>query len=146
MTAIRQLVEALVSIKRLEDFFAIKEIPDYSRTKPKHDLPKDSAVSFKDVTANWSNATEKDVIQNVSFTIKPGTLVAVIGRVGAGKSSLLHIILKEIPLKSGNLEINGELSFASQSSFIFNATIRQNILFGQDYDEDRYGKFKNKIL
>lgn len=73
---------------------------------------------------------------NVDFT--SGKLIGVIGSIGAGKSSLLQVLLHELPLKSGSLIINGSTSYASQEPWIFPATVRQNILFGQEYDRDRY--------
>lgn len=71
--------------------------------------------------------------------MEPGHLCAVIGPVGSGKSSLLNIILKELIPESGDVIVNGILSYAPQEPWLFAASVRQNILFGLPYDRDRYG-------
>lgn len=74
----------------------------------------------------------------------PGQLLAVIGPVGGGKSSLLHTILQELPLIEGTLEVKGEISYASQEPWLFAGTVRQNILFGLPMDKVRYNNVVNK--
>ena len=60
------------------------------------------------------------------------------GPVGSGKSSLLSGILGEMHKMSGIIHLNGKISYAPQTVFIQNATLRNNILFTNDYDEDLY--------
>lgn len=60
------------------------------------------------------------------------------GPVGSGKSSLLHVLLREFPVESGTINLNGTLSYSCQEPWVFAGTVRQNILFGQDMDRDRY--------
>lgn len=52
--------------------------------------------------------------------------------------SIIQVILRELPVISGNVEINGVISYASQEPWLFAASIRQNILFGLPYDKERY--------
>lgn len=54
------------------------------------------------------------------------------------KSSLLMTILGELPVSEGIKKVHGRVGYASQQAWIFNATVKENILFGQDFDEDRY--------
>lgn len=54
------------------------------------------------------------------------------------KSSLLMTILGELPVSEGIKKVYGRVGYASQQAWIFNATVKENILFGQDFDEDRY--------
>lgn len=77
-------------------------------------------------------------LDNLNIGFLRGKLVGIIGPVGSGKSSLLHVILRELSLQSGSLEIDGTISYASQEPWVFAASVRQNILFGEDYDRDRY--------
>ena len=65
-------------------------------------------------------------------------LLAVVGRVGAGKSSLLQCLLGELKLLDGSIEMKGRVSYASQEAWIFSATLRENILFGKPYDQEKY--------
>ncbi len=90
------------------------------------------------MSASWSNDPKRKTLDNVNLKLKAGKLCGVIGQVGAGKSSLLHLLLGELPVGSGNVIINGDLSYASQESFIFNTSVRNNILFGLPYDKERY--------
>lgn len=60
------------------------------------------------------------------------------------QSSLLNAILRELPVKSGNLSVNGVVSYASQEPWLFSGSIRQNILFGTDFNLHRYQKVIDK--
>lgn len=77
-------------------------------------------------------------LNNLSIDFPKGKLIGVIGPVGAGKSSLLQVILGELPLESGSLSINGSISYANQEPWVFAASVRQNILFGEKYNRERY--------
>ncbi|KAG3137207.1 ABC transporter C family member 7, partial [Phytophthora cactorum] len=79
-------------------------------------------------------------LEGVNLEIERGALVMVVGRVGAGKSSLMNAILGEMPRTSGVLEIGGRVAYVSQDTWIRNATLRGNILFEQDYDPERYAQ------
>ena len=84
---------------------------------------------------------EKVVLSQISLVINPGEFVAVIGPVGSGKSSLLLSIMGELSLTSGKFRGDNSLAYTgSLDSWLFNGTIRENIIFGQDYNEDWYIK------
>lgn len=63
---------------------------------------------------------------------------AIIGPVGSGKSTILHTILQELEIDRGELIINGVISYSAQEPWLFEGTVRQNILFTEEYDENRY--------
>lgn len=80
----------------------------------------------------------KTVIKDLSFSIKKGELVMVVGQVGAGKTSLLTGLLGELHLVSGSLKVNGSFAYAGQEPWVFSGTIRENIVMGQTMDEEFY--------
>lgn len=61
-------------------------------------------------------------------------------KVGSGKGSILNAILGEMPITDGKVMIKGQISYASQEPWVFPGTLRQNVLFGQDMDPERYFK------
>ncbi|ETN09437.1 hypothetical protein PPTG_11833 [Phytophthora nicotianae INRA-310] len=77
-------------------------------------------------------------LRGVNLEIESGSLVMIVGTVGAGKSSLINAILGGMPRTTGVLEIGGRVAYVSQDTWIRNATLRDNILFEQDYDAERY--------
>ena len=79
-------------------------------------------------------------LHDISLSIPQGTLVGVVGRVGSGKSSLLAALIGEMKRVGGSAFVRGTASYAPQSSWIQNATVRDNILFGLEYDEAKYRK------
>ena len=100
--------------------------------------PETWAVKLENVTAKWEPSQSEKTLQNLNFEIEAGKLYMIIGMVGAGKSSLLSTILKEITITEGTIRVKGGLSYAGQESWVFGASVRQNILFGQPYDRQRY--------
>ncbi|KAG0255528.1 hypothetical protein DFQ27_006214 [Actinomortierella ambigua] len=78
------------------------------------------------------------VLHNISISIKRGSLTAVVGRVGEGKSSLVGALLGEMHKYGGSVHSYGSLAYVAQSAWIRNDTVRNNILFGHEYDKERY--------
>ncbi|KAG7295682.1 hypothetical protein JYU34_021965 [Plutella xylostella] len=101
-------------------------------------------VSFKNYTAYWGSgdkpgeAGKVPALKDINLEIKPATLTTVVGTVGAGKSSLLLGLLRELAPASGLLTVGGGLAYAPQEPWLFEGTVRQNILFGLELDLRRY--------
>lgn len=76
-------------------------------------------------------------IKNIELIIESKKLCSIIGTVGAGKSTILQVILGELELDCGYLNVNGTISYAPQEPWLFEGTIRQNIVFIDEYDEER---------
>lgn len=98
----------------------------------------EKGIQFENASAAWSlNEKNKRGVFDINAVIKPG-LCAIIGQVGSGKSCLLNVLLGELSLDDGTVTINGSISFASQEPWLFEGTVRDNILFVDEYDEQRY--------
>lgn len=97
-------------------------------------------IVLKNATAVWtlSDDEKSHGIFNVDMEVKPGLVCAIVGSVGAGKSTLLNVILGELELDDGSITVNGKLSYASQEPWLFEGTIRSNIVFVEEFDEKRY--------
>uniref|UniRef100_A0A4W2EE42 Multidrug resistance-associated protein 4 n=1 Tax=Bos indicus x Bos taurus TaxID=30522 RepID=A0A4W2EE42_BOBOX len=134
--AIEKVSEAVVSINRIKDFLLLEEIPLHDHQL----LPSDgeTIVDVQDLTAFWDKESGTPALKGLSFTVRPGELLAVVGPVGAGKSSLLSALLGELSLIQGNVNVHGRIAYVSQQPWVFPGTVRSNILFGKKYEEDRY--------
>ena len=80
-------------------------------------------------------------LMNMSFKIRKGQLVAVVGSVGSGKSSFLNAIMGELNKKAeGSLNSVGSIAYCAQQPWIFNETMRENVLFGREYEEKLFDR------
>ncbi|KAF7965153.1 hypothetical protein HWV62_45382, partial [Athelia sp. TMB] len=77
-------------------------------------------------------------VQVPEMVVPRGSLVAIVGPVGSGKSSLLQGLIGEMRRDAGRVTFGGSVSYCPQTAWIQNATLRNNVIFGQPFDEDRY--------
>ncbi|XP_015109904.1 multidrug resistance-associated protein 4 [Diachasma alloeum] len=127
--------EAAVTIKRLQNFLLLEENhPLAIETSP----IETTSIKMKEVTASWNEDSIVNTLHNINVTVTCGTLTAVVGPVGSGKSSLLQLILGELHASHGHVSVGGSVSYASQEPWLFAGSVRNNIVFGQPYDELRY--------
>uniref|UniRef100_H2YL84 Uncharacterized protein n=1 Tax=Ciona savignyi TaxID=51511 RepID=H2YL84_CIOSA len=138
--AVEKLSESLISLKRIQNYLMLDEIEDH-----RHKLPpksyQDCGVELNDFTAWWTEASANmATLQDITLKVEPGQLLAVIGPVGSGKSSFLNAILRELPASSGTAKVVGQVTYAGQVPWVFSGSIRENILFGEAYDEKRYNE------
>ncbi|PQE04057.1 metal resistance YCF1 protein [Rutstroemia sp. NJR-2017a BVV2] len=80
----------------------------------------------------------EDVLKNITFDAESGRSYCLIGRIGMGKSSLCKAILEEMIITQGSVEKYGSVAYAAQKPWIFNGTIKDNIVFGSAWDPDFY--------
>ncbi|KAH8232502.1 hypothetical protein KR032_008347 [Drosophila birchii] len=120
-----------------------------SNGKPQHNRLRDydpeapkKCVVLKNVSASWDTCDghANCAIEDFSTDIPDQTLTAVVGPVGAGKSSFLNVLLGEVGIDKGEAMVHGKVSYASQEPWVFEGTIRDNIVFVEDYNERRYKK------
>jgi len=72
--------------------------------------------------------------------LEPGLLLGIVGAVGSGKTSFLSAILGEAQILKGSLKVGGRFAYVPQTPWVQHATVRDNILFGLEYNKERYGK------
>ncbi|KAL0269547.1 UNVERIFIED_CONTAM: hypothetical protein PYX00_007245 [Menopon gallinae] len=143
-----EAAESLVALKRLTKYMMYEENTDKSDVAKQYKIRKDSGqesenfgeISLKEAKAQWHTSQQDATLQNISLEIKNGSLTAVVGPVGCGKSSLLHALLGELPFKEGKVSITGRISYASQEPWVFAASVRQNIIFGLPFNRARYAE------
>uniref|UniRef100_A0A8C0EZ03 Multidrug resistance-associated protein 1 n=1 Tax=Bubo bubo TaxID=30461 RepID=A0A8C0EZ03_BUBBB len=75
---------------------------------------------------------------SINFTVPEGSLVAVVGQVGCGKSSLLSALLGEMDKKEGYVVVKGSVAYVPQQAWVQNATLEDNVIFGREMNESRY--------
>ncbi|XP_075146932.1 putative multidrug resistance-associated protein lethal(2)03659 [Haematobia irritans] len=109
-----------------------------------HATLSEAGIIISKVKAKWDPSATEYTLDDVNLRVQPGTLVAIIGTVGSGKSSLIQSILGELKPECGSIKVNGTFSYASQEPWLFTGTVRQNILFGQPFDRRRYNSVVKK--
>ncbi|KAG8452189.1 hypothetical protein GDO86_004109 [Hymenochirus boettgeri] len=80
----------------------------------------------------------RPVLHNINFTLKKGKLIGICGSVGSGKSSLILSILGQMTLLEGSVKVSDRVAYAAQQAWIFNASLRENILFGEKFTKEKY--------
>ncbi|XP_005352384.1 canalicular multispecific organic anion transporter 1 [Microtus ochrogaster] len=131
---ISSMLQASVSIERLEKYLGGE---DLDTSAIRHVSNFDKAVQFSEASFTWDRDLDP-TIRDVNLDIKPGQLVAVVGTVGSGKSSLVSAMLGEMENVHGHITIKGTTAYVPQQSWIQNGTIKDNILFGSEFNEKKY--------
>ncbi|WVQ72250.1 hypothetical protein IAR50_001799 [Cryptococcus sp. DSM 104548] len=150
--ALSSLTDAQNAMERLSEVFEAPDRAEDTVIDPSIGV----AIRTRDVSFSWSklNAAdareekekgEKEKSLDVPFSIPDleleipwGKIVAIVGPVGSGKSSILQGLIGEMPRLEGSVTFGGRLAYCQQSAWIQNATLRDNITFGQPWDEERY--------
>ncbi|KAI9333150.1 P-loop containing nucleoside triphosphate hydrolase protein [Zopfochytrium polystomum] len=83
-------------------------------------------------------STDRPTLRNITLRVPKGSLVAVVGTVGSGKSSLLNAITGEMKKLQGTVTVGGKVGYVPQTAWIQNATLKENILFGNKFNRERY--------
>ncbi|CAH1274300.1 ABCC1 [Branchiostoma lanceolatum] len=131
---ITSMVQARVSLQRLENFLGHDELDP--NNVDRHVL-RGPPIAMEDATFSWGK-TEDPILKDINFAVPDGSLVAVVGQVGAGKSSLLSALLGEMEKQQGYVAVRGSTAYVPQQAWIQNATLRDNILFGKHLNNCQY--------
>lgn len=127
-------MNALVSANRIEDFLMLEEVQESNSIMDTSNIS--SAIEVQNGDFKWNE--DKELLQDINLKIPKGSLVSVIGEVGAGKSSLLNALFGDMKKSNGEVFVNGSISYCNQNPWILNQSVKDNILFGNEYDEKRY--------
>ena len=133
---IREIINAYVSMNRLANFLKIKINKSSNITKK---VDKKYAIKIEDAKIGTNN--DNILITIDKLKIKKNESCVIIGETGSGKSCLIKSLIDRlIILSKKEFNIDGTISYASQTPFIINATLKENILFYSEYDEERYNQ------
>ncbi|XP_032208471.1 multidrug resistance-associated protein 1-like isoform X6 [Mustela erminea] len=131
---ISAVVQTRVSLDRLEDFLNTEELhPQNIETN----YIGDHAIGFTNASFSWDK-TGVPVLKNLNIKIPEGALVAVVGPVGSGKSSVLSAILGEMEKLTGVVQRKGSVAYVAQQAWIQNCILQENILFGSIMQKQFY--------
>lgn len=138
---ITSIVEASVAVGRLTSFLTAEEIqPNAITVKPAPEQMGEETVIVRNATFSWNRHQNKNALTDIEYTAYKGELSCIVGRVGSGKSSFLQSILGDLWKVEGEVEVRGTIAYASQQTWILNATVKENIVFGYRYDSEFYEK------
>lgn len=145
------VIESFNALKRIQHFLLAEEIDRSCIAYHRHEVADTGyAISVQNGNFYWDKETEGPQSENdnvlnlidINFSIRKGEMVAIMGDIGSGKSSLVYSLLGEMKFKDGltkpRVVVNGAMSLVTQKPWIVNDTVRNNILFGKDYDRRRY--------
>ena len=138
--------------QRLMEYGKLKEEGEYEVRE--FEVPR-GEVQFKGVSMKYREHLDY-VLQDLTFTIPPGTKVGIVGRTGAGKSSILQALFRMVPISTGEILIDGvdvssiglhdlrkQLSVIPQTPFIFHGTARENLdPFKERTDEELWSALR----
>jgi ATP-binding cassette subfamily B protein len=138
--------EVVISVERLDDVFSAQ--PEESPQKPLLVLPRlRGDVQFENVTFRYDDEQERNTLQNISFDVKAGQTIAIVGRSGSGKSTLVSMLQGLYHPNSGRIwmdehdirhaspqSLRSQLGVVPQECFLFSGTILENItLYRPDF-------------
>ncbi|KAG0210936.1 Multidrug resistance-associated protein 1 [Mortierella sp. NVP41] len=156
-------IGVLVATRRIQEFLLKEEVDDNdivrSESLPRD--PLDPVISIKHASFSWASPSDPTsqldpdeqsallsiqdspnltlpTLQSIQLTVRQGSLTAVVGRVGHGKSSLLSAIIGDMYKLEGQVTLSGRVAYVPQQAWICNATLKDNVLFGNEYDEAKY--------
>nr|XP_020828093.1 multidrug resistance-associated protein 6 isoform X6 [Phascolarctos cinereus] len=128
--SINTIFQAWISLGRLAAFLQLEEVKPRAINKSPIG---EECISVQDGTFAWSQESSP-CLQRINLAVPRGSLVAVIGSVGSGKSSLLSALLGELSKLEGYVNIKGSVAYVPQEAWIQNASVKENVCFGQSLD------------
>uniref|UniRef100_A0A2K5U2M2 ABC-type glutathione-S-conjugate transporter n=1 Tax=Macaca fascicularis TaxID=9541 RepID=A0A2K5U2M2_MACFA len=132
---ISNLTQASVSLKRIQQFLTQDELdPQCVERKT---ISPGYAITIHSGTFTWAQDLPP-TLHSLDIQVPKGALVAVVGPVGCGKSSLVSALLGEMEKLEGKVHMKGSVAYVPQQAWIQNCTLQENVLFGQALNPKRY--------
>lgn len=141
------ITKSVASANRIEAVLEI--LPEEDGSITELDTDCEYAVEFDNVSLRYKNGGA-DAVSDITFRVRKGTTVGIIGGTGSGKSSLVNLIPAFYPVSSGSVRVFGEnvndidrgtlrrcVSVVAQGASLFRGTIRENLLWGNDNADDK---------
>ncbi|KAG0272417.1 Multidrug resistance-associated protein 1 [Linnemannia exigua] len=136
--AVKSTSGARLALRRLDDFLTqpeVEPLKEYSVSEG-----GDTAIELIDGEFTWDGDDNGPALQDINLKVKRGEVVAIVGDVGSGKSSFVAALLGQIRQTGSGpkLKLYGKSSYVPQEAWLNNLTLRENIVFGKDFEEERY--------
>uniref|UniRef100_A0A8D1H6G2 Multidrug resistance-associated protein 1 n=1 Tax=Sus scrofa TaxID=9823 RepID=A0A8D1H6G2_PIG len=132
---ISNLAQTSVSLKRIQHFLSQDELdPQCVERKT---ITPGYAITVNNGTFTWAQDMPP-ALHSLDIQVPKGALVAVVGPVGCGKSSLVSALLGEMEKLEGKVYMKGSVAYVPQQAWIQNCTLQENVLFGKALDPKRY--------
>ncbi|XP_022147026.1 putative ABC transporter C family member 15 [Momordica charantia] len=131
-----------VSADRVTSYLQVEEIQQDAIIYVSKDQTEFD-IEIENGKFSWVSESSNPSLDQINLKVKRGMKVAICGTVGSGKSSLLSCILGEIEKLSGTVKISGTKAYVPQSPWILSGNIRDNILFGNEYESTKYNRTVN---
>ena len=150
-----QTYDAYVSLSRIQEFLLLNNLNSTNTTinhrggtedmfSPGISTENQEAAILRVRNFNQhqlqNDSKDESFQRDIDFTAEKGSLTVITGSVGSGKSTLLSAIAGEIPDQNWAITYNGTVVYVPQTPWIFSGTIRENILFGEQYEEWKYNR------
>uniref|UniRef100_A0A336KB87 ABC-type glutathione-S-conjugate transporter n=1 Tax=Culicoides sonorensis TaxID=179676 RepID=A0A336KB87_CULSO len=129
------IVETSVSLKRINKFLNAEELSSANVEKC---IAEASAILIENGKFQWND--EEIILKNINMKVHKKSLVAIVGSVGSGKSSLLSAILGEMDRLSGRVNIKGSVAYVPQEAWIQNTTLKNNVIFSKPFERNKFEK------
>ncbi|KOX68195.1 Multidrug resistance-associated protein 1 [Melipona quadrifasciata] len=135
---IGNMIQAYVSVKRINKFMNTEELDP---NNVQHDPSESHTLLIENGIFAWDlENIERPTLRNINLHVEQGQLIAVVGTVGSGKSSLLSALLGEMDKISGKVNTKGSIAYVSQQAWIQNASLQDNVLFGKSMHKSVYNR------
>ena len=138
---ITSIIEASVAVGRIREYLVAEELQeDALFTEPAVEKSGEVALRISAGTFSWTKSGSSSTLEDIEFSARKGELACIIGRVGAGKSSMLEAMLGHLFKRKGEVVSHGDVAYVAQCPWVMNASVKENIVFGRRWDQKFYDR------